>query len=192
MGFLFLSFLCPFFVLLLSFLSFLDFSWLFPIGPGIVWGFSRIFPFLFLGLLTAPARNSPERVGKKIRTFPEKIRKPPGLETPRFSFSQRISRLQQRPAERGHVKERQKSSKSVKHFSTIFDIFRAGQKTVKNRQIKKCQNIFFDTFRQFSRGTSSPAPFGGALKEGNLVVWMLQKCLTGQFGLSYGHQGVQA
>ena len=30
------------------------------------------------------------------------------------------------PAERGHVKKRQKSSKSVKHFWTCFDKFRAG------------------------------------------------------------------
>ena len=44
--------------------------------------------FLFLGLLRAPTRNSPERVRDTIWTFPEKSGKPPGLETPRFSFSQ--------------------------------------------------------------------------------------------------------
>ena len=52
-----------------------------------------------------------------------------------------------------------KTSKSVKIFSTLFDIFRAGQKT--SKIVKKCQNIF-DTFRQFSRGTSFPA--GGSDK----------------------------
>ena len=43
----------------------------------------------------------------------------------------KFSGLQKGPAERGHVKKRQKSSKSVKKFSTLFDNFRAGQKTSK-------------------------------------------------------------
>ena len=38
----------------------------------------------------APTRNSPERVRDTIWTFPEKSGKHPGLETPRFSFSQFI------------------------------------------------------------------------------------------------------
>ena len=50
-------------------------------------GFSRFVLFLFLGLLRAPMRNSPERVRDTIWTFPEKSAKHPGLETPRFSFS---------------------------------------------------------------------------------------------------------
>ena len=41
---------------------------------------------IFLGLLRAPPRNSPERVRDTIWTFPEKSGKHPGLETPRFSF----------------------------------------------------------------------------------------------------------
>ena len=53
-----------------------------------VWGFSRFVLFLFLGLLRAPTRNSPERVRDTIWTFPEKSGKPPSLETPQFSFSQ--------------------------------------------------------------------------------------------------------
>ena len=53
-----------------------------------------------------------------------------------------ISGLQKGPAERGHIKKRQKSSKS---FSTLFDNFCAGQKS--SKIVKK----FFDTFRQFSR-----------------------------------------
>ena len=49
-----------------------------------VWGFSRC--VLFLGLVRAPTRSSPERVRDTIWTFPEQSRKPPSLETPRFSF----------------------------------------------------------------------------------------------------------
>ena len=79
----FLSFFCPFW-------DFPDFSWIFPICSGMVRGFSRFVLFLFLGLLRAPTRNSPERVRDTIRTFPEKSGKHPGLETPRFSFSQVI------------------------------------------------------------------------------------------------------
>ena len=62
-----------------SFWDFPDFSGTFPICSGIVRGFSRFVPFLFLGLLRAPTRNSPERVCNAIWTFPEKSGKPPGL-----------------------------------------------------------------------------------------------------------------
>ena len=55
---------------------------------GMVRGFSRFVLFLFLGLLRAPTRNSPGRARDTIWTFPEKRGKPPGLETPRLSFSQ--------------------------------------------------------------------------------------------------------
>ena len=55
------------------------FSGIFPIFSGMVRGFSRFVPFLFLGLLKAPTRNSPERVRDTIWTFPEKK-----WETPRF------------------------------------------------------------------------------------------------------------
>ena len=80
---------CPsFFVLLCPFWDFPDFSGIFPICSGMVRGFSRLVLFPFLGLLRAPTRNSPERVRDTIWTFPEKSGKHPGLETPRFSFSQ--------------------------------------------------------------------------------------------------------
>ena len=79
---------CPcFFVLSCPFWDFPDFSWIFPICSEIVRGFSRFVLFLFLGLLTAPTRNSPERVCDTIWTFPEKVRNPAVWETPRFSFS---------------------------------------------------------------------------------------------------------
>ena len=80
-----LSFLfCPF----LSFLGLSRFFWDFPdlLGDGL--GIFPIVLFLFLGLLRAPTRNSPERVRDTIWTFPKKSGKHPGLETPRFSFSQ--------------------------------------------------------------------------------------------------------
>ena len=70
-----------------------------------------------------------------------------------------FSGLQKGPVERGHIKKRQKSSKSVKKF---FDTFRQFSRRAKKRQ-KSSKNVkkFFDTFRQFSRGTFFPAPFGG-------------------------------
>ena len=65
---------CPsFFVLFCPFWDFPDFSGIFPICSGVLQGFSRFVPFLFLGLLRAPTRNSPERVRDTIWTFPEKI-----------------------------------------------------------------------------------------------------------------------
>ena len=79
------------------------------------------------------------------------IRVFPGL----LTLKDWCSRLPKGPAERGHVKKRQKVSKS---FSTLFDNFRAGQKT--SKIAKKRQKIF----RHFSRGTIFPAPFGGALR----------------------------
>ena len=75
-----------FFVRFLSFLGQkTDKKGIFPICSGMVGGFSRFVLFLFLGLLRAPTRNSPERVRDTIWTFPEKkvgntrVWKPPGL-----------------------------------------------------------------------------------------------------------------
>ena len=83
---------CPSFSFLFCPLwDFPDFSGIFRICSGTLRGFSRFVLFLFLGLLRAPTRNSPERVRDTIWTFPEKSGKPPGLETPRFSFSQQFS-----------------------------------------------------------------------------------------------------
>ena len=85
---------CPsFFVLFCPLWDFPDFFGIFPICSGMVRGFSRFVLFLFLGLLRAPTRNTPERVRDTIWTFPEKSGKHPGLETPRFSFSQNSRRL---------------------------------------------------------------------------------------------------
>ena len=85
---------CPsFFVLFCPFWDFPDFSGIFPNCSGMVLGFSRFVLFLFLGLLRAPTRNSPERVRDTIWTFPKKSGKRPGLETPRFSFSQNFKKV---------------------------------------------------------------------------------------------------
>ena len=75
-------------------------------------------------------------------------------------FSHYISGSRKGPAERGHVKKRQKSSKKCqkyfRHFSTFFAQGKKRQKS------SKSVNIFFDTFGQFSRGTSFPAILGGS------------------------------
>ena len=67
LSFLFCPFFCPFW-------DFPGFSGIFPICSGMVRGFSRFVPFLFLSLLRALTRNSPENT---IWTFPEKMGNPP-------------------------------------------------------------------------------------------------------------------
>ena len=59
-----------------------------------------------------------------------------------------ISGLQKGPAERGHVKKRQKSSKSVRKFFDTFRQFSRRAKNVKNRQkLSKSFSTLFDNFR---------------------------------------------
>ena len=56
--------------------------------------FSEFCPAIpLLGLLTAPTRNSPERVRDTIRTFPEKSGKPPGFSSIRLKPFRSISYL---------------------------------------------------------------------------------------------------
>ena len=65
-----------------------------------------------------------------------------------LGWGPKISGPQQGPAERGHVKKRQKSSKGVKNIFDTFRHFSRRAKCVKNRQ--KMSNIFstlFDNFR---------------------------------------------
>ena len=69
-----------------------------------------------------------------------------------------VSGLQKGPAERGHVKKRQKVSKSL---STLFDNFRAGQK--KSKIVKKCQKVFRHFSTIFARHPFS-GPFCNPLK----------------------------
>ena len=59
-----------------------------------------------------------------------------------------VSGLQKGPAERGHVKKRQKSSKSVKNIFDTFRRFSRRAKNVKNRQkVSKSFSTLFDNFR---------------------------------------------
>ena len=82
-----------------------------------------------------------------------------GFLTRGFAFFDSFSGPQKGPTERGHVKNRQKY---FRHFSTCF-----AQGKKRQKSSKSVKNIF-DTFRQFSRGTSFPAPFGGPLTLGGL------------------------
>ena len=59
-----------------------EFSGIFPICPGTLRGFSRFVLFLFLGLLTAPTRNSLRKGPRHNPDLPEKSGKPPRLEPP--------------------------------------------------------------------------------------------------------------
>ena len=72
-------------------------------------------------------RNSPESVRDTIWTFPEKSGKHPGLETPRFSFSQRLkisieNEIFERATHRGPIfcgeieTSRLKFSSEIKNF----------------------------------------------------------------------------
>ena len=67
----------------------------------------------------------------------------------RFPMAE-VSGLQKGPEERGHGKKRQKSSKSVKKFSTLFDNFRAGQTT--SKIVEKCQKVFRHFSTIFAQG----------------------------------------
>ena len=68
--------------------------------------------------------------------------------SPRVFLWTWISGLQKGPAERGHVKKRQKLSKSVKKFFDTFRHFSLRAKNVKNRQkVSKSFSTLFDNFR---------------------------------------------
>ena len=73
-------------------------------------------------------------------------------------ISTQISGLQKGAAERGHVKKRQKVSKSVKKF---FDTFRQGQKTS-----KKSQKVFRHFSTIFARHLFSGRFWGALIKVG--------------------------
>ena len=85
---------------------------------------------------------------------------PTVLKIPLISEVSKIGGPQKGPAERGHVKKRQKSSKSAKN---IFDIFRAGQKT--SKIVKKCQKVFRHFLTIFAWHPFS-GPFWGAPGKG--------------------------
>ena len=65
-----------------------------------------------------------------------------------FRIRDKFSGPQNGPAERGHVKKRQKSSKSVKNIFDTFRHFSRRAKNVKNRQkVSKIFSTLFDNFR---------------------------------------------
>ena len=66
----------------------------------------------------------------------------------KFASNTMFSGPQKGPAERGHVKKRQKSSKSVKNIFVTFRHFSRRTKNVKNRQkVSKVFSTLFDYFR---------------------------------------------
>ena len=133
-----LSFLfCPFW-------DFPDFSGIFPISWGTLWGFSRFVLFSSLGLF-----------------FWQRLRGtvPKGSATQSGPFPKKAADRERGSEERGHVKNVKNRQKVSNILSTRFDIFRAGQRT--SKIVKKCQTYF----RHFSRGTSFPAPCGGLWKK---------------------------
>ena len=120
------------------------------------------FSFCFAGRKTKyppkiPLQNSPGNLFRKIpclevsKGHTQKVHREKHTELP-LKISADCKRGRRKRAMSKNVKNRRKVSKSNLVFSTLFDIFRAGQRTSKN--VKK----FFDTFRQFSRGTFFPAP----------------------------------
>ena len=74
-------------------------------------------------------------------------------------FPTEISGPQQGPAEGGHVNKRQKSSKRVNIFLSLFDIFRATSKRQKSSKVSK----YFDTFGNFRAAPVFRPCLGGAL-----------------------------
>ena len=69
------------------------------------------------------------------------------LRFPSRNGQENVSGLQKGPAERGHVKKRQKTSKSVKKFFDTFRQFSRRAKNVKNRQkVSKSFSTLFDNF----------------------------------------------
>ena len=74
--------------------------------------------------------------------------------------SPQISGLQKGPAERGHAKKRQKSSKSVKN---IFDTFRQVSRRAKNfKNRQKVSKIFSTLFDNFRVAPVFRPPLGGS------------------------------
>ena len=82
--------------------------------------------------------------------------------------------------ERGHVKKRQKSSKSVKSIFDTFRHFSRRAKNVKNRQkVSKIFSTLFDNFR------AAPVfrPLWGALKLSSLIAVFCQVFHDDQIGI---------
>ena len=97
-----------------------------------------------------------------------------------------LSGLQKGPAERGHVKKRQNSSKSVKKFFDTFRQFSRRAKNVKNRQkVSKRFSTLFDNFRA---GHLFSGPFCNPLISGLPKRLFLRLFLGGGGGISGLHR----
>ena len=81
----------------------------FPLPPAFLYNLAR--------------KGNPPKIWKRVAKIPDWK-----------NCAQSFSGLQKGPAERGHVKKRQKSSKSVKKFFDTFRQFSRRAKNVKNRQ----------------------------------------------------------
>ena len=102
---------------------------------------------------------------KTVATVPVQLEVPGKKRFRQFRFPDPVlSGLQKGPAERGHVKKSQKSSKSVKKFFDTFRQFSRRAKNVKNRQkVSKSFSTLFDNFRAghlFSGPFCNPLMFG--------------------------------
>ena len=111
------------------------------------------------------------------------VSKPGVSQSQKFAFFL-VSGLQKGPAERGHVKKRQKSSKSVKKFFDTFRQFSRRAKNVKNRQkASKSFSTLFDNFRaaplfrpflqsaDLGSDKSHPPPQKKTLSDGEGLLW---------------------
>ena len=133
--------------LILNFRVFLDIFEAFAEDRFLLRSFRKFLTSGFLPLSLRPF-NPPRGVlgsfGPKVPKLETELKMScRGLPAPRSKKlkTESISGPQKGPAERGHVKKRQKSSKSVKKF---FDTYRQFSRRAKN--VKKCQK-HFDNFR---------------------------------------------
>ena len=79
------------------------------------------------------------------------------------SLPPRVSGLQKGPAERGHIKKRQKSSKCVKNVFRHFS--RRAKKT--SKIVQKCQKVFRHFSTNFARHQFSGPSFLGGSERGS-------------------------
>ena len=96
------------------------------------------------------------------------------------SLFQRTAKL---PAERGHVKNVKNRQKVSKIFSTLFDNFRAGQKT--SKIVKKCQNIFRHFSTIFPRHHFSGPSWGAPVFCRMPGIFRADFLLTGEIKVSH-------
>ena len=127
-----------------------------------------------VGVCVSALERPSKRFRVQLSSSPCSSARPPCCQ----AKSQRTAKKGQR--KRATSKKRQKSSKSVKNISTVFDNFRAGQKT--SKIVKKCQKYFRHFSTIFARHQFS-GPFWGALKKVRTPLW--HRFSLGGGGLSH-------